>query len=146
MKALNLVTPALAICLLSMVSCLTLAQADDHRRHGHKPPMFKNQMHLHQQLNLSPEQLALLPKTREENKAQRQELKKLRQSLHNLVQSDNYSYAEVESIARQISEMQYQNLLANAEAHQVFFQSLTEEQKQKATTLHKTKTRRHRQH
>lgn len=139
MKALSI--NAMFFTALTMVSCLSFAQADNHPGHRKGGGHFKAM----QQLDLTPEQLELLDSLLGNNKEQRQAQRALRHSLQTLIQSDDYSYAAAETIARQLAELQYQQLLAKAEAQRTFYQSLTEEQKEKAATLRTQKMRRHQQ-
>lgn len=83
-----------------------------------------------EQLELTIEQQQLLGTLRETGKENREEIQTLRRSLSELTTSDDYSFSAAESATRQLVELQYQNMLANIEAQQAFYQALTVEQKE----------------
>ena len=124
--------------VLALTTTVTFAQSHGDR-HRHENRHFGVISHL----DLNPEQLEILNNLRASQQESKKAQHQLRQSLQQLVQSDNYSYAEADSIARQISELQHSQIVANAEAHHTLYQTLSDEQKQKAATLHEKKAFRH---
>lgn len=95
-------------------------------------------------LGLDDAQLALFQQVREVSRDGEAEIRELREQLRALVNSNAYTESDASVLIGEINQLQADQMLTRSTAQNLFYQSLTQEQKEVFTTMGENREKRRR--